>query len=405
MLRRAQTYTRIRGGITAAHAHRACSLGDVSGPNSIRVVLKTALPAAEEALSAAVGLLAMLATRAPPGSIARINRHYHDTSEHRLVFEESPEQRVRPQVVRVSGRSAPSRGALSEVGQLLYGESVAGVQSVHDPAGDGMEHVANEAPLSSGEPIPKLLENPGAFGIELASDFASLGAVVQSPGLHRATGERLARRERGDGGLTDVHTHGSSPTGVLRHFGMDREMHIPLAVLALDQLPALHAHDVGKEMPLVVSDSERDVLSTIYRGEAHRLFLEPESESALIVGYGAVLETASPLTLAPGDTADGLHRKVRRETVVRSETIITEVVERKAPPLTMLSRYRERAVTGIGKGCDSGLQRLHLTRGGLEFTFDRKYGVHSQQYIIGEAVKRQVFLRPLKGAVSNPVSL
>src|SRR5688572_29109137 len=126
MLSRTQAYSRIRSLITKALTRRACSPGDVDACNVVGIVLKSTLSATKESLRTAVLFLAMLATRARSGGVARINRHNGYALQGRFVFEERPKHRVRPQVVFVAGRFCAPCRAFSEVRQVLNGERVAG---------------------------------------------------------------------------------------------------------------------------------------------------------------------------------------------------------------------------------------------------------------------------------------
>lgn len=414
MLSRAQSNTRIGGEFTVACAHRACSLGNVARRYGVRVVLKAALSTAKEALRASVGFLAMLAPWADARGVARINRYHRDPSKCGLVLKHLSKEGVRPHVVLVPPCPAPpsEAGTLSEVGQILDGDGVAGYERIHDPAGDGVQRVADEATFSTTEPIPEFLESSGAFGIELTSDLASLGSVVEPLGLHRPAGVVISGRECGDGGLPYVHTYRfppcrrALPAGYFRDFGTDGDVNVPLVVgvLGLDQVPTLNAGGVREQMPLVVADGERDALPATNGSEAHRLAFE--RERALIIGYRAILEAVRLLALSLGNTTYGLYREVRGEAVVCAESVVTEMVEAKSPPLCVLSRYLERVVTGIGKGRERTLQRLCLTRRGLELALYRKYGVHEYHSIPRVAGKRRIFLSPRdRRAVSNPATL
>lgn len=408
MLSGTQAYTRIGGIITDTLAHRACSSGDVDACYVVGIVLEATLPTTKEPLSAAIGSLAMAASRARLGGVARIDHHDCNSLEGALVLQKEPEHRVRPQIVLVTGGFTSPCGLLSEVRQVLYGERVAGSKRVNYLAANDVQGVADEAPLFTGEPIPEALESSGAFGVELASDLATFGPVVKPLGLQRTAGEHFAGSQSGDYGLAHVEANRLAsrrafPTRRFRDIGADSDVHIPLAMLSLDQLPALNTRSVGKEMPLVIANSQRNALSAANRGQADRFVLHPKRQSALIVGHGAVLEAAGLLALARRHAADGLHRKVRREAEPLSKVVVAEPVQRKPSPLTMLAGYLERAVAGIRKGRNRSLQRPYLTRRGL------KLGLYSESHGFGhcnshhgrEAVKR-VFLRPLKGAVSNP---
>src|SRR5215210_2208612 len=138
-LSRAQAYSRIGGVITDTLTRRACSSGDVDACNMVGVVLKPTLPATKETLGTAVAPLTMLAARACLGCVSRVNSDHGDAGKRTLVLEERPQHRVGPQVVFVARRLTPSRGLLSEVPQVLDGESVAGSQRVNDVAAYGVQ--------------------------------------------------------------------------------------------------------------------------------------------------------------------------------------------------------------------------------------------------------------------------
>ena len=160
-----ETYYRIRGIITNAHTHRACSPGDVDASNVVGVVLKAALPTPKEVLRAAVGSLTMPTAGAGLRGVPRINRNYRDTSKCGLVLQHPAKQRVRPQVVLVPTGLATPRGALSKVRQVLNGDGVASRERVHDTARYGVKRVANEALLSAGEPVPSYIQLQSSVGV------------------------------------------------------------------------------------------------------------------------------------------------------------------------------------------------------------------------------------------------
>ena len=404
MLCGTQTYTRIRGEFTVAHAHRACSLGDVARRDAIGVVLKATLSATEKPLRPTVAPLAVSAARTGAGRVARIDDHNCDTSKKSLVLQHLAKRGIRPEVVFVPRSLAFALRRASEVRKVLDGDGVSRLQGVHDPARDGMQRVANEAPLSTGEPIPEQLERPGAFGVELASNFATFGAVVEPFRLHLSAGVPPTVGESGDGRLSEIYADRLTTSRVLGNVRASGDVDVPLTVLAFDQLPALNALRVREEMPLVVADSKRQsTVSAAYGGEAYHFAFERKRAS--VVCHRAVLETARALALALRNTANSLYRKVRGKPEFGPEGVIAETVELEPSPLIMLSCYLQRSIAGIGKSCNRFLQRFYLTRRGLKFAFDRKYGMHVHHLITRGAVKRQVFLRSLKEAVSNPIAL
>lgn len=405
MLSRTQAYSRIRSGITTALTRRACSSGDVIGRDPIRVILEPARFAAEQALRAAVASLAMLAARAGFRGIARINGNHGDAFQRTLVLKEHPQHRVRPQVVFVSRSLAAPGRAPSEVRQVLNGERVAGRERVNDIAAYNVQGVADEASFSTGEPVPQSFEPWGAFGIELASDLATFVPVRESLRLHRATREHLAGAESGYYGLPHIQAHGSPAARRLRDFGTNGDVHVPLAVLAPNQLTTLNTDEivVGKEMPLIVANGKRDTLSTVSRGEAYSLIPHPKRKRPLIVGYGAILEAAGLLALTFRNTANSLYRKVRGEAKPFSEVVVAETVQGKPPPLVMLSRHLKRVVASVRKGRDRSLQRLRLTDRGLNLRPHRKYrglSFHTSHFSTNSGAR--IFLRQINQAVSNP---
>lgn len=186
--------------------------------------------------------------------------------------------------------------------------------------------------------------------------------------------------------------------------GANSDVGVPFAVLALDQLPALHADGACEEMPLVVADSKRETFTTAHGSEAHALVLHPKRERALVVGHRrAVLEAAGLLAPTLRDTPDGLYRKVRGEAELLSQVVVAQTVQRKPSPLVVLSGYLQGVVAGIGKSRNGLFQRVNLTRGRLNLRFDREhqgFGHPEPDYSRG-AVKR-AFLGQLKQAVSSP---
>jgi hypothetical protein len=406
-LSRAQTHSRIGGVITDTLTRRACSSGDVDACNMVGVILKPTLPATKETLRTAVAPLTMLAARARPGCVCRVNADHGDTTKRALVLEERPQHRVGPQVVFVARHLTPSRDLPSEVRQVLDGEGIAGSEGVNGVTAYSVQSVANEATFSTGEPIPETLQASGAFGIELASDLAAFVPVGEPLGLHRTTSKHLAGGEGGEHGLPHIQPHDLATAWRLRGLGTDGDVDVPLAVLAPDQLTALNTREVlpREEKPLVIADGKRDTLSAVNGSKADGLIVHPKGERPLIVGYRTVLEAAGLLALTLCDAAYGLYRKVCGEAEPFSEIVVAQTVQRKSPPFVVLSRHLQRVVAGVRKGRDRGFECLYLTRSGLDLCFNRKYGIHGYYFIIREAVKRRVFIRPLKRAVSNPISL
>jgi hypothetical protein len=406
-LRRTQAYSRIGGVITDTLTRRACSSGDVDACDVVGVILKPTLPATKQTLRTAVAPRTMLTARARLGCVSRLNADHSDTTKRALILKERPQRRVGPQVVFVARHLTPSRGLSSEMRQVLDSESVAQSEGVNDVAAYGMQCVANEATFSTGEPIPEALQASGAFDIELASDLAAFVPVSEALGLHRTSSKHLAGGEGGEHSLPHIQPDDLATAWRLRGLGTDGDVDVPLAVLIPDQLTALNTYKVllRKEMTLVIADGKRDTLSAVNGNKADGLIVHPKRERSLIVGNRTVLEAAGLLAFALCDAANCLYGKVCGKAEPFSEIEVAQPVQRKSPPFVVLSRHLQRVVAGVRKGRDSGLECFYLTRRGLDLGFDRKYGIHRYYFIVREAVKRWVFIRPRKRAVSNPISL
>ena len=380
------------GWFTAAHAHRACSPGNVGSGYPVCVVLEATRCATEEGLAPAVLPGGVTASWALLAGVPRVYRHHPHPLEGRLVLQQRAEAGVGPEVMQVPLSAAAFGGATPETSQAFNRQCVAGLQTIHDAPRQGVQDVVDETSFPSRKPFPKSLHASGAFGraVQPALDLSPLPQIVQTLALDGSTRKLHPTGEGGQGLLPQVHPyHLASTAGRLWGFHPQGKVDVPLALRPLGEHPALDALGPRQHPPLVVAELHGDYQAAHGGGERDRL--PSQGKGALVKGAGDGSVVLRPATLLAPHAGDGLHGEVGAE-AHRSEVAVDQAVQLESAKLPLLLGYPECVVATLGKQPYRLFQSRRLFRGGLQGTAE---GKRLHKGIIAHHAKGEAALLPM----------
>jgi hypothetical protein len=356
----------------------------------------------ELGLGAPIRLLAMPATRASLRGVARIDQREGYTGEPGFVFNEAPKLPERP--LTVSRTLRPSnRGPRADALKVFETDTPIGFGGFgYQPFRDSVVGVALHASLTPGELLQMSLGALRPGSLQLGTD--ALVTPARLLGLLRRV--RFAVGVRSDIDDAKVNAYPVLRRAGRRLLDINRGEKKPLA-------PA--KHQVGfaltglQHLRGALAADERDVLAPGY-GPDGKLLILPTKDTVIVGDGPERFEGAHALLVelvSVRDFGDGANHHLGREPGRALDLVVRQAVHLVLPERAMLPSYLAYLV-----GRSVGSSKRVIERVSL-FTSRKELDLHSQfhtqimarifKYI--EVVRRRVFLRSLKEAVSNPAFL